>query len=212
MDKRTLRLKMPFALFALQQTIYDKLDTGSERLSWVRALIKALPDNASAELDDRIRRHFAQTLLTDEQFGLKASLGDEPLPVEVADIIALIGKVGKEDIAPITYMDAAAAAQEALPRSVSFVTEEGRQEEIRHLVICAAADFAWHFADPSDCHHRHLTMATTAAVSAASRRGVPEAEAWHFVKNLLLKSLSIGNDPLWSVLRSSCQALPGKRR
>lgn len=212
MDMRTLRLKMPFALFALQQTIHEKLEADSERLSWEKALINALPDNTSAELDNRIRRHFAQTLLTDEQYGLKASLGDEPLPAEIADIIALINKVGKQDITPITYIDAAVAAQEALPRSVSFVTEEGRQEEIRHLIICAAADFAWHFADPSDRDHMHLTMATTATVSAACKRGRSEAAAWQFVKELLLKSLSVGNDPHWSVLRSSCQVIPGHRR
>lgn len=172
------RLNMPVAVFSLEQSLYSGLEPGEERCSWIKSVIKSLPDAISAELDDSIRRHLALALLTHSQYGLQASLGDEPLPVEIADIIALIGSKS-ESISAATYVDAARSAQEALPPGIEFVTEsgtgdyfmseKGMADEVRHLGISAVADFAWHFAEPAERAHPHFMMASNSLIKAAAK-------------------------------------------
>lgn len=174
------KLNMPPAVFALEQSLYCLLDPGEERCSWIKSIIQALPHTLTAERDGGIRRYFARSLLTHCQYGLAASFGDEPLPVEIADIIALIGSTSNNDgISAATYADAAQAAQEALPAGIIFVSEnsmgeyclseQGMADEIRHLGISAVADFAWHFAEPTESKHPHFMMAANYVIKAAAK-------------------------------------------
>ncbi len=244
------RLNMPYAVFALEQSFYCGLEPGEERFSWIKSIIKSLPDTVSAQLDDRIRRHYALALLTHSQYGLAASFGDEPLPVEIADIIALIGSK-RESISAATYADAAQSAQEALPACITFVTEnstgeycmseQGMADEIRHMGISAVADFAWHFAEPTESKHPHYMIAANCVIKAAAKsaqlrayRALPNPralvldrkstantavlipaeentevdqaitllQATQAARELLLTSLSIGNDHYWTAATS----------
>lgn len=174
------KLNMPLAIFSLEQSLYSLIEPGEERCSWIKSIIQALPHAICAERDDSIRRYFARALLTHCQYGLAASFGDEPLPVEIADIIALIGSDSNKDgISAATYADAARSAQEALPTGITFVSEnsmgdyclseEGMADEIRHLGISAVADFAWHFAEPTESKHPHFMMAANYVIKAAAK-------------------------------------------
>lgn len=154
------QLSMPVPLFVLERSFFLTSQSGQERYRWAKAVIKALPDNDSAEQRHRICRRYIRSLVTHKKIGLAASLGDIALPSEIAAIIDLLDKGSSDRVA---FVRASGDAFNAVQRDYSL------QGKIINQALCSAGQFAFHFANPESAETA-IKTGTNGLVSASAAR------------------------------------------